>query len=281
MGFQQDADDTFQNAEYQGNPVTEDSKDVDGNEFNSKKEEEQETEETPSSTEAAPGANDQAKEAAKEAHDYEKSYKHLQSKYTKDSQRLKQIEREYEQAKSRIEILDRLESALQGNPRAVEALKVALQHNGLQPEIAENEVYKAIAPQMQKIQEMDQYIQGLKAEQIKTQANNTLTKAETEADSFFKEAFGRDMTNAEKIQVLEWMQEQGVYNGRLAARDIFFDQALSAREQKALEAQKVKKGLGVTRSTTMNSAQAKAPQKDSMSFREAWQAAKEELGLEA
>ncbi len=242
---------------------------------NSSSDEGQATEETP----RAASADEDKGQANAQKMDWEKSYKHLQKKLTKDSQRLKQYERDYnEKWKSQLEAYERLESALANNPRAFEALKQALQPQE-DPELAEDKVYQKLKPELDEIKQMKSFVKELQQERVKAQAEQVISKAETDASTFFKETLGKDISNEQLGQVISWMAENRVYNGKTAVKELFFDDIISHKSQSALTQNHAKKSLGTTRTQAMNGNAAQKPD-NYTSFKDAWLASREELGMD-
>jgi hypothetical protein len=239
----------------------------------------QATEETPRAAKEATSEG-QATEAQKM--DWEKSYKHLEKRYTQDSQRLKQYERDYnERWKTQLEMYERLEKALANKPEAIEYLQKVIHGQNVDPQLQDNPVYQQLKPQIDKIQQLESFIQEFQQERVRQNAESIVDKVESDAKSFYKEQFGKEPTSEQMSQMINWMVENQFYNGKAAAKELFFDDIVAHRSQSALQANQVKKGLGTTRTQTMNSAAAKKPSSDRMSFKEAWKAAKEEIGWES
>jgi hypothetical protein len=240
---------------------------------NSSSDEGQATEETPRAAKADASEG----QASEQKFDYEKSYKHLQSKYTKDSQRLKQFERDYnEKWKTQLEAYERLETALASNPRAVEALKQAFQQP-IDPELAEDKVYKTLKPHIDEIQSMKSFIQEIQQERVQENAKKTLDTAESSAKSLYKNFLGKDMGEEQLNAVMQWMYDNRVYNGEAAVKAVFFDDIINHKSQSALQANQAKKSLGTTRTQTMNGNAAQKPEYYRTAG-EAIRAAADELG---
>jgi len=235
-----------------------------------------ETGETPRSANADEGEGQAAIQEQKM--DWEKSYKHLERKYGQDSQRLKKYESEYQSYQEKVSAYDKLEQMLAQNPRAVEALRNAMQNQGVDPEVAESPVYQQLRQQMQELQEMKPLIQEYQQDKIKQSAEQTLNTAESDAKELYKSVFGKDMSESEYVQALQWMMDNKIYSGKTAVRDLFFEQATKFKAQGALQANMAKKSMGVTRTQGMNSNSAAKPNKEVMSAREAWIASMEEEG---
>lgn len=240
----------------------------------------QATEESPSATKEATSEG-QAKETQQKM-DWEKSYKHLEKRYTQDSQRLKQLERDYnEKWKAQLETYERLEKALANKPEAIEYLQKVIHGQNVDPTLQDNPVYQQLKPQIDKIQHLESFIQEFQQERVKQNAENIVNKVESDAKTFFKEQFGKDPTNEQMSSVIDWMVQNQFYNGKAAVKELFFDDIMTHRSQSALQANQAKKGLGTTRTQTMNSGAAKKAGSDRVSFKQAWKEAKEELGWES
>lgn len=229
---------------------------------------------------------DQA-EVTPKAIDYEKSYKELERKYTKDSQERAQYQRELQTERQQrqserqaLEAYRQVDAILEKNPQAVEQLRALISGKQISPEVANNPLYQELQPVMRDVQELKQFVQQAQATQVRTQAEGLLDQQINAAKESFKSAFGQDLSRDDEVAVLNWMNDNKNYNGKTAIRDLYWDKYGETKSQAVLQNQSVKKNLGTTKVASNNSNVAKAKSDGILSYRQAWKEARKELGID-
>ena len=238
------------------------------------------TEATPREASKTKEANDQVNvENSKPPMDWEKSYKELEKKYTKDSQRRSYLEKQYQELVPKYQQYEQYMTKISQDQEALQYLQNRWNRQPqVDPSIQNDPLYQYLKPITEEVQNLRQFKTEFEQRQAHQQAEATLDKEIGIAQSEYEKVFGNKPTNEDIVAVYDWMAQHGHFNGKAAIRDLYFDKAAENRAQKALESQTVKKNMGTTKVTNMNSSSAKPNVNKSMSFREAYLASKEELG---
>lgn len=275
--------DTYAEASYQGQPIdpgTEPGAAINATE-NSNAADSASTESSAPRDTSSSSAEAQAQATQQAKIDYEKSYKELEKKYTRDRQNFAKYEKENKVYAQQVKLLQDFEAKLSQNPEAIKYLQQAFSgQKQLEPNLANDPLYKHLEPTIGKINQLESVLKQFQAKEQESQANNLLDRAEAQAKSMFKEAFGKDMGKQELGKLYQWMADNNIADGAQAFRNTFWDEYSSAVKQTALTSQQAKKNLGTTRVNGVNSNIAKTNTDGKMTIRQAWKAAKAELGME-
>ncbi len=276
--------DTYAEASYQGQPIdagTEPGAAINATENSSQADSVSTESSTPrEASNSSAKAQDQA-EAIQAKIDYEKSYKELEKKYTRDRQNFAKYEKENKTYAEQVKLMQQFEQKLSQHPELVQQLQQAFSgQKQLEPNLANDPLYKHLEPTLGKISQLEKVLNQFQAKEQETQANSLLDRAEAQAKTMFKDAFGKDMGKEELGKLYQWMADNNIADGAMAFRNAFWDEYSSAVKQNTLTSQQAKKGLGTTKLNGVNSNIAKAKTDGKMTIRQAWKAAKAELGVE-
>lgn len=234
--------------------------------------------------------------AAQEAQKWQKEHGKIQSRWTKDAQTRKEMERSFNEYKQKAEVLAKWESLLQQYPGLEEVVQKEIARRqspfGQQevPDyLKEDPAYKHIMgtfqPYVQQLEQklrmleektgkIDQYEKQTQEQQYRKQLDTQLDAARQK----IKSIFGRDATEDEVTEVLEYMVENKYYgNGAIAAMSVFgdkYEQEVKRRYDTELK-EKAKKFPPRNKSVNVNRAQ---ESRDHSSVEEAIAAAFAEQG---
>lgn len=257
----------------------------------------EETEEAPLDWDALdPKYRSAFEKAAQEAQKWQKEHGRIQSKWTKDSQSRKEMERSLNEYRQKAEILDKWEALVEQYPGLDKVVQqeIAKRQNPFgQQEVPEylrdDPAYKHIMgtfqPYVQQLEQklrmleektgkIDQYEKQTQEQQYRKQLDTQLDAARGK----IKSIFGRDATEEEVTQVLEYMVDNQYYkSGAIAAMEVFGDKYEQAVKQRYDSELKEKAKKFPPRSKSVNASRA-APQSDASSVEEAIAAAFAEQG---
>lgn len=236
----------------------------------------------------APEVDEQAAvmEAAKPKLDYEKSYKELEKTYTRDRQeflRLQQeVKEQYAPYKDKLQAWAQADQVLSQDPVATRYLQARLQgldHGQAQSYAEQAQQNPHLEAMYQKVNSLEKFVQTAQQREQQVQVESFLDKQAAAANDLYKQYVGKDMGQAERAAMYNYMKDNNVWNAKAVVSDLFRDQIIEARVQKVLSEQKEKGQKFVQRTDTKNSSAAKAPTKV-MSAREALEAAFKEHGVQ-
>lgn len=222
----------------------------------------------------------------------------IQSNWTKDSKARKELESNLAELKTRDDVLSRWETLLKGNQRLQQIIQSELARtqdplNAVEvpDELRQNPVFRHVqetyAPYIksleqklqaleQKTGKFDEYEKQVQQQEAQATLDEQLNAAREEIKSFF----GRDATEDEVTQVLQYMVEHKFYsNGSAAALAVFKDQFRETVARRQSEEMKEKAKKFPPRNKSVNSNRAAAPSKDAFSPEEAIAMALAEQGV--
>lgn len=220
-----------------------------------------------------PAAKKAYEEAAKKAEHWEKNHAKLQSDYAKNSNTWKEKERTLTEIQAKADELQKWEQFLASNHGARKALEAAIQaeqnpFSDMPEHLSKDPAVKYMQEKfMPYISKLEKELEGFKGkfsevDRIKEERVMQEGKAKLDAQldaskAHIKAMFGRDATEEEVTQVLEYMVENKFYsNGKAAALAVFSDQYDAHLQQKYNQNMKEKAKKFPTQSKTVSSARA-------------------------
>lgn len=237
-------------------------------------------------------------EAVQKAEKWQKEHGKIQSNWTKDSKARKDLESSLTGYKSKAENFDRWANLLDRHPGLEQHIESFLQRSGdpfqgaqVPDNLKENpalkymqdtysplfkDVQQKLTMLEQKTAKIDEY-----ERQIQEQEGKKLLDAQLDAaKDQIKNIFGRDATEDEVTEVLQFMVDNKFYNnGAAAAVSVFKDQYEQGIKQRYEREMQEKGKKFPPRTKSVNSARAAGPSKDAGSAEEAIAMAFAEQGI--
>jgi len=204
-----------------------------------------------------------------EAEKFRKDYGKLHSKYTKNEMSRKEESRALQEYRQKADELQRWESLLERNPKLAQvvAQEVERLNNPYQaeevPDYLKNDpmfqhIQKSVAPMIQQLQSKINYLEQKtgkldqwESQQVEAKNRQYLDTQLGAAKEQVKAIFGKEATEEQITEVLEYMVENKFYsNGKAAALAVFgnqYETALKSRYESEIERRRRNSPLALRR----------------------------------
>lgn len=220
---------------------------------------------------------------------YRDSYKQFQREFTRKSQELAEREKTLNNLQAKIsefepkvKYYDQLDNWLKSDQRVFAKFQELLS-NGNESKVLDDldkddPFYQPLQDAMTRISQLEAKLAS-HDKTFETQSlNQRVDKEISNARAAYKQMFGENPTDNEIGQVLQEMQNLDFYNGEKVTKALFADKYADHKISQLTQSREKKRGL-VGRGSSLNSSKARDMREGSGTLRDAFEKAKQELGI--